>query len=133
MRHTKAHHKFDVVSASDPPMSSPGSGAASQASRSASAKGGSGESSGDSASSAGGSGGASSSGGGGGGSQAVDASGMITFGVTVPDPAQLLPPRLARIPRADSTSAHKNYRDWKARAGRGDGEAALLLGTAHST
>ena len=133
MRHTKAHHKFDVVSATDPPMSSPGSGAASQASRSASAKGGSGESSGDSASSAGGSGGASSSGGGGGGSQAVDASGMITFGVTVPDPAQLLPPRLARIPRADSTSAHKNYRDWKARAGRGDGEAALLLGTAHST
>ena len=53
--------------------------------------------------------------------------------MTVPDPAQLLPPRLRRAPRAGSASAHENYREWKARAGAGDGEAALLLGRSHST
>ena len=107
--------------------SSSGSGAVSQRSGSAS-----GSASGTGGSSSGGD--SSGSGGGSGrGEQVVDASGMITFGVTVPDPSQLLPPRLARAPRADSASAHGNYREWKVRAGRGDGQAALLLGTSHST
>ena len=50
--------------------------------------------------------------------------------ITVPDPAQLLPPHLAP---ATNTSAQRNHREWRSRAKAGDAQAGFLLGASHGT
>ena len=50
--------------------------------------------------------------------------------ITVPDPAQLLPPHLAP---ATNTSAQLNHREWRSRAKAGDAQAGFLLGASHGT